>query len=137
MKTSPADAWFSKCVRLRAAWTCERCGAVHGPSSTGLHASHVFSRRHRTIRWDGLNAQALCHACHSWYGGNPADSGRWVEQVLGEGAISILREKMNSRVKVPHAEEKAIASHYRAEFQRMQAIRDAGVDGRVEFESYQ
>jgi NMD protein affecting ribosome stability and mRNA decay len=137
MQTSPADSWFSKCVRLRVNWVCERCGAVHGPSSTGLHCSHIFSRRHRTIRWDGLNTQALCHACHSWYGGNPADSGRWVEQVVGEGVIALLREKMASRVKVPKAEEKEIAAHYRAEYQLLQRLRDAGETGRIEFVSWQ
>lgn len=137
MKTSPADAAFSKCVRARADYTCERCGAVHNQSSMGLHCSHIFSRRHRTIRWCGENAQALCFKCHHWYGGNPADSGKWITELIGDGALELIREKMDQRVKVPKTEEKQIAAHYRAELKRIQQARDDGQTGRVEFESWQ
>lgn len=120
-KINPADQAFSKCVREAAKWTCERCGSVHEPGSMGLHCSHIFSRRHRTIRWCKDNVQALCFSCHQWFGGNPADSGVWVTELLGEGHIELLREKMNSKVKVSKAEEKEIAKHYRAELKLMQA----------------
>ena len=81
LKRSPADEAFSKCVRERANYCCERCGKGYDASSTGLHCSHHFSRRHRSIRWCGDNAMALCYACHEWYGGNPADSGAWLRGV--------------------------------------------------------
>jgi hypothetical protein len=137
VKIKVADTWFSKCVRERADWTCERCGSVHERGSMGLHCSHIFSRRHRTLRWCGDNAQALCFGCHSWYGGSPADSGRWIESVLGEGYLDILREKRDAKIKIPVSEEKDIARHYRNEFRRMEEERDNGAIGRLEFESYQ
>jgi len=85
----------------------------------GLHASHIFSRRHRTVRWSRDNVQALCFSCHQWYGGNPADSGRWVESLLGPGHMQLLRDKLNSGVRVTKLEEKQIATHYRSEHKRM------------------
>lgn len=137
MKHSPADAAFSKCVRERNDWICERCGKQYEKGSMGLHCSHIYSRRHRTIRWAGDNAQALCFSCHQWYGGNPADSGLWLQDLLGEGHIAILREKRDSMVKVPKTEEKDIAKHYREQLRILEQQRAEGETGRIEFESYQ
>ena len=137
VKRTPADDAFSKCVRERADYTCERCGAVHQKGSMGLHCSHIYSRRHRTIRWAGDNAQALCFACHKWYGESPADSGLWINDLMGEGAMAILREKRDSMVKVPKTEEKDIAKHYREQLRILEQQRAEGVTGRIEFESYQ
>ena len=137
VKRTPADDAFSKCVRERADYTCERCGSVHQRGSNGLHCSHIYSRRHRTIRWAGDNAQALCFYCHKWYGGNPADSGLWINDLMGEGYIAILREKRDSMVKVPKSEEKDIAKHYREQLRILEQRRAEGETGRIEFESYQ
>ena len=119
MKVKVADSWFSKCVRKSKNWTCEKCGAVHDKSSMGLHCSHIFGRRHRTIRWCKDNVQSLCSSCHNWYGENPADSGLWLTRLLGEGHIQLLREKRDSRIKVPKTEEKLISRHYRDQFKTM------------------
>ena len=130
IKVNPADQAFSRCVRTAAKWTCERCGSVHEEKSQGLHCSHIFSRRHRTIRWSRDNVQALCFSCHQWFGGNPADSGYWVSELLGDGHMQLLREKKDSKVKVSKLEEKEIAKHYRAELKKLQ-------DGAQDFESWQ
>ena len=137
VKIKPADAAFSKCVRERNDWTCERCGKKYEENSMGLHCSHIFGRRARTIRWCGDNAQALCFSCHKWYGENPADSGAWVTNLLGEGHMDLLREKRESMVKVSKLEEKEIAKHYRKQLEIMKKIRWEGRIGRIEFESYQ
>ena len=121
VKTNPADQAFSRCVRTEANWTCERCGSVHEPGSMGLHCSHIFSRRHRTIRWCKDNVQALCFSCHNWFGGSPADSGYWVTELLGEGHMEILRDKRDSKQKVSKLEEKDIAKHYRSELKKLES----------------
>jgi len=84
-----------------------------------------------------MNAQALCFSCHQWYGGNPADSGLWITDLLGEGHMAILREKRDSRMKVPKMEEKDIAKHYREQLKILEQKRAAGECGRIEFDSYQ
>ena len=137
MKTSEADKYFSRCVRAANDYKCYKCGKQYDSSSTGLHCSHNFSRRHRTIRWCKENALPLCYACHQWYGGNPLDSGKWLENELGSGVVEILREKMNMKLKIPKSEEKEIAKHYREQLKIIQQKRDDGHTGYIDFESYQ
>lgn len=137
VKRTPADDAFSKCVRARTNYTCERCHKQYDKSSSGLHCSHNFSRRHRTIRWCKDNAIALCYSCHEWFGGNPLESGDWLRNKLGNGMIDILTEKKNSRVKVPKLEEKDIAKHYREQLKIIEQKRSDGEMGYIDFESWQ
>jgi len=124
IKITPADTAFSKCIRYAAYYTCQKCGISKPPTglvgSPGLECSHNFSRRHRTIRWCKENALSLCHQCHSWFGENPADSGRWLETMIGTGALDILREKRDRTFKITKADEKEIAAHYRKELKNME-----------------
>ena len=136
-KIKASDTWFSKCVREASDWTCERCGSVHERGSMGLHNSHIFSRRHRTIRWCKDNTQALCFTCHQWYGGNPADSGMWLTDLIGDGMLDIVREKRDSKMKVMKVEEKLIAKWYRCEHDKLMDRRMNGETGKLDFESYQ
>ena len=137
IKIKPADTWFSKCVREANDWVCEKCGTRYERGAMGLHNSHIFSRRHRTIRWSKDNTQALCFSCHQWLGGNPVDSGAWLTNLLGEGHMALLREKRDSRMKVSKLEEKDIAKHYKAEYERLLERRSNGETGRLDFDSYQ
>lgn len=121
MKRSPADDYFSKCIRANNDYTCARCNKVYDKSSSGLHCSHNFSRRHRTIRWCKENAIPLCYSCHQWFGGEPLNSGKWLEEFIGTGTVEILREKMNSKVKVSKLEEKEIATHYRDQLKKLES----------------
>ena len=136
-KIKPADTWFSKCVREASDWTCGCCGKKHEKGSTGLHNSHHYSRRHRTVRWCSQNTMALCFSCHQWFGGNPLESGRWLEALLGETHIGILDEKKNCGVKVSKIEEKEIATHYKAELQKLEERRLNGEVGQLDFVSWQ
>ena len=137
IKIKPADRDFSRCVREAHDWICARCGSQHERGSAGLHNSHIFSRRYRTIRWAQENTQALCFPCHQWFGGNPADSGIWILNVHGEGVLNILREKRDSKVKVPKSEEKEIAKHYRAQLKIIEKRRLNGETGYINFVSWQ
>jgi len=121
MKTSAADSYFSKCIRASNDYVCAKCGTQYDKSSSGLHCSHNFSRRHRTIRWCKDNALPMCYGCHQWFGGNPADSGLWLTNLIGEGVIDILREKMRAKIKVPKSEEALIAKHYREQLKLIEA----------------
>ena len=137
IKIKPSDRDFSRCVREAHDWKCERCGSQHERGSVGLHNSHIFSRRYRTIRWCKANTQSLCFPCHQWYGGNPVDSGAWVLELFGEGWLNILREKRDSRIKVPKSEEKEIAKHYRLETIKIEQKRIGGKTGYIDFVSWQ
>lgn len=64
MKRDSLDALFSRYIRTRDRWTCQRCGKVYPPPTTALHCAHVFSRGKQSTRFDPMNAVALCYGCH-------------------------------------------------------------------------
>lgn len=91
IKTTNLDRLFSQYVRARAGWRCERCGAQ--PARQGLHCSHIFSRRHKGIRWHPSNAVAHCYGCHSYLGGNPSVFNEWARNYLGSDTLESLRQE--------------------------------------------
>ncbi len=141
IKLNPADVAFAKCVREAANHTCLRCGIRKPPTGTrgsdGMECSHVFSRRHRTIRWAKENAKCLCSAHHRWWHENPVDAAKWYESLVGESHLALLREKRDSMIKVSKDEEKLIAKHYRSELRKLEQRRKDGETGQLDFTSYQ
>lgn len=141
MKLSPSDIAFSQCVRASADHTCLRCGIQKPPTnrrgSSGMDCSHVYGRRHRTVRWCSDNAKCLCTGCHRWWHENPTESGKWYEDLVGIGFMERLTEKRNQMVKVSKGEEKLIARHYRLQLKIIEEKRADGETGMIPFESYQ
>lgn len=69
------DKLFSKIVRSRG--ECEKCG-----KKTNLQCAHIYSRKHKNLRWDEENALCLCGGCHMfWWHLEPAVAIRWCESV--------------------------------------------------------
>ncbi len=133
IKRTPADIEFSKCVRERVNWTCEKCGKYFPEGSRGgLDCSHFYGRGSWEIRFDPLNAEALCYGCHSHYGG--------VQRIPTENIKEILQEKMQDRelgLAARRTKGKGeISKHYRQELKRMQGLRKQGETGRLEFTGY-
>jgi len=123
IKVSSADTHFSRCIRLAAEWTCERCGAAgNSPHTSGgvkLECCHIFGRRDAATRWDALNALAMCHTCHRHTTENPADFIRWIEDQW-PGRIEILREKRRAIVKNTQKTRAEVAKFYLEEYKRME-----------------
>ena len=141
LKLTPADIVFSQCVRAASDHVCLKCEIRKPPTnkrgSSGMDCSHVFSRRHRTIRWCKDNAKSLCTGCHRWWHENPAESGKWFESIVGEAFIDRLIEKREQMLKVPKSEEKEIAKHYRKELESLEDKRLNGAVGYIDFVSWQ
>ncbi len=137
IKRTPADDAFSKCVRERADYTCERCGAKHTRDSSGLHCSHHFRRGNWGIRFDPMNAEALCYGCHSFTGGTEER----MREVMTEAQFEILRDKKNDiglgRIVRKTKGKGEIAKHYREELKKLQERRANGEVGYLEFEGWQ
>jgi len=138
LKRTPADHWFSRCVRIINDFTCQGCGKKYDESSMGLHCSHYFGRAKKGVRYDALNAFAHCYGCHQRFGSNPDYFYRHYIDTYGEGALEILREKVEDIMlgKRMVKEVKDIAKHYKAEAARMENERAAGVAGWLEFVSW-
>jgi len=134
---TPADSAFSKCIRERANWTCERCGK-HYPEGNrgGLDCSHHHSRGNWSIRFNPLNSEALCYGCHSYCGGTEERR----REVLSEFEIELLWDlKADTGLGKQSRKTRgkgAIASHYREQLEIMRDSRAKGVLGRLDFESF-
>lgn len=119
IKRWPADIAFSLCVRKRANFSCQRCGVGHAHNSPGLHCAHLFSRGNWSTRFDPMNAFSLCYGCHSWFGKNPIDFQWWATDRLGVAVVETLRGLSKKPAKGLKKSLKAIAAHYRDQYDRM------------------
>lgn len=131
IKITPADTAFSKCVKERADWKCERCGTQYQDGDRGLHCSHGIGRGQWGVRFTGLNAIAACYGCHQLEGGN------WMQRMLSEEDRLLLRELADDTQRAKEIRRTKgkgeIAAFYREQLDQMRAARECGVTGRIEF----
>lgn len=127
MKRDAADTAFSLFIRERDEYTCQKCGKFYPEGRRqGLHCSHVFSRRHMSVRYFSPNAKALCFSCHQWYGSNPVESAAWVETYLGSEALEELQQRKNQIKKRTKKEKAEIAKHWRSQLKYLKRCREEG-----------
>lgn len=92
-----ADVAFSKLIRERDGFTCQRCGARHRPESRGLHAAHMFTRRIKVTRHDPDNCAALCYGCHSFLDANPWEKAVFFRERLGDERFDALAARARGK----------------------------------------
>ena len=90
------DALARSVVLERDGHRCVRCG-----SDQWVQWSHVYTRRILCLRWDPRNSKALCASCHRWWHDNPAESGPWWVDWVGEETAA---ELARIRKQLPHVE---------------------------------
>lgn len=90
MKYDAADRKWSRAVRERDAYTCQRCGAVHAPNSQGLHGAHIFGRGKLAVRHDVENGIALCYGCHRFIDGHKEEKELLARALLGDERYEAL-----------------------------------------------
>jgi len=132
IKIKPADKAFADCVKAAHDNTCEMCGKIGR-----METSHVYSRRHRLIRWCKDNANCLCNGCHRKWHESPIAAFKWFIEQFGLDRVELLVEKKEMMIKVPKTEEKEIAKHYRGELNNILALRAIGKEGYIDFTSWQ
>ncbi len=94
MKTSKADKWFSRYIRIRDAWDdgycrCCTCGKVQLPKEADC--GHFIKRQHQNTRFDEMNAAAQCGRCNRFEQGRDADFERYLIDKYGADSIMILK----------------------------------------------
>ena len=130
------DKVFSDLVRSKYFWTCTVCGRYFPEGSRqGLHCSHFYSRRHKGLRYHPLNAAAHCFGCHQRLGENPLEFAAWIDGHIGKENAENLRVMASRISKHSKPELEDIFRNLRASWQQMEAQRQDGVQGRIEFES--
>lgn len=85
------DREFSRYVRTRDNFTCQRCATQYAENATGLHCSHFIGRANRATRWDLENCDALCNGCHQYFETHKATKYReWKRAQLGDERFELL-----------------------------------------------
>lgn len=133
------DDAFSKCIRLRSDYVCERCEKDYKDNPGSLHASHFFGRRRLSTRFDPHNAASHCVTCHQYLGENPIKFAKWIESYVcfhyGELAYADLVQRQSEIVKLSKVQRKELTQRLRASQSFMEQQRREGVEGRIDFES--
>lgn len=87
VRLDPADIAFSKWIRTRDQWTCQRCGRQYRPPTSSLQCSHFQGRGKEATRFDPLNCDALCAGCHQYFTAYPAEHYAWQVQRKGQETV--------------------------------------------------
>ena len=95
-KIFPSDREWSKYIRTRDMWTCQRCSKQYNPPTSALHCSHFWSRGNWSVRFDEDNTEALCYGCHSYLGGNPVEFHKYYLEKLGQERFDALEKRKNT-----------------------------------------
>ena len=114
------DTTFSKLVRLRAQFNCEKCGR-HFPKGHGLQCSHFFGRRHQSTRYDPDNAAAHCFVCHMFFGENPIAFTAWIKRHLGDVRYEALQLRHSQIVKRTKADLEELYRHLKEQLKALEA----------------
>ena len=98
IKLDKADILFSRYIRRRDG-KCVRCGrkGEGDEGIKGLQASHFFSRRNESVRFDLENVDSLCPGCHRYLGTEHRDEyEKLKKKQLGEVRLDMLRIRANT-----------------------------------------
>lgn len=103
IKIDKADKAFSHWIRLRDK-ECVRCHSQVQFNEMGLPVSHenshYFSRGNENTRFDPLNADTLCYACHQNWGSKDKEGYRNFKiKQLGQEGFDNLFLRSNTNVK--------------------------------------
>jgi len=119
IKRWPADIWFSKCVRKRANFKCEKCFVAYEHNSPGLHCAHFMSRGNWAVRFDPMNAVSLCYGHHQYFGGRPAEFMDWYAARVGLDEVERLEREAKQPAKGLKKQLSDIAKFYKRTYDEM------------------
>lgn len=101
MSPRAADQVFSKIVRERDGWHCQRCGRNLKENTRTLHCSHFWPRGHYGTRYDLENCIALCYHCH-YYEWEKEKQGAYMDYMikkLGQERYEALKLRSQRPIK--------------------------------------
>ena len=92
IKLRKTDTLFSKLIRQRDNYTCQRCRKEYPDGGRGLHTSHYWGRSRENTRHDTENCIALCFGCHQLWGhGDGRDEySSFMRKRLGDKGFDLL-----------------------------------------------
>ena len=99
IKIRPADALYSKFLRAKHKYICERCKGYYPPESRNLSVSHFHGRRNECVRFDEQNTDVLCSGCHRHFEENPNSYVDWKRKRMTEQEFNMLDYKAHQTCK--------------------------------------
>ena len=134
IKIHPSDKYFSLCIRERNENKCEYCGKDYS-EGRGLQCAHYESRGNYALRYDPINAFALCYFHHQQLDGSPIRFTEFYLEKRGQTSLDVLTELSRDlmRGKENRRNKAEIAEHYREEYESMLLKRSYGLTGWLEF----
>lgn len=136
VKSDALDQLFSRLVRERVNWTCEKCNVNFAHDKHSLQCSHIVGRRVLLLRHDPRNANALCASCHHYFTDRPLEFSGWVRSHIGDTIADEL-QRLSQVVHKRHKDwKKEARAHYREEWKKMEQKRLDGDTGYLEFTGY-
>ena len=104
IKIRSADSWFSKFIRTRDHWHCQRCGRSFVKGDQYLQNMHFITRGNESTRFDPENCAAGCVGCHDWLGKNPHEHCAFFLKRLGQERYDALILRSH----IPHKKDDAM-----------------------------
>jgi len=100
MKLNKADTIFSRWIRERDKWTCQRCRKDYKDNRQALHCSHYYGRANWTTRFEPDNCVALCYGCHKYFDETNREAYRDFKlKKLGTKKFNALKRLANKNIK--------------------------------------
>ena len=111
-----SDFLFSKLVRAKRNYTCEKCGKRHEPNSMNLGVSHYRQRSRESVRYDEKNCFIFCSIpCHNYFENNLHEHDKFVEKKLGKKEYNLLLLRAEQRGQYDRFIEKKLCEQFRKE----------------------
>lgn len=93
-------------VFARDGCVCVRCHNKTRP----VQWAHIFSRRHKNLRWEEDNALTLCAGCHLWWHHEPVLAVDWFKKNWGDRYDRLMAViQVNPKVNVKELHEELMA----------------------------
>ena len=113
-KICPSDSAWSKYIRTRDNWTCQRCHKKYEPPTTALHCSHFWSRGNWSVRFDEENCQVQCPACNVFRYGEQYKFGLALDGKYGEGTAQELEYLARTTIKIGRVDYEEKIGYYKS-----------------------
>jgi hypothetical protein len=130
MKTTKADQWFSRFIRLRDAdengfGRCCTCGTIKQVKY--MDCGHFIGRQHMATRFNEMNAHVQCKKCNGFEEGKKVQYKDFIVQRYGENQYNLLLHNARNFKKFAEHELTAIEKNYEAETERL--LIEKGLEG--------
>jgi len=99
-----ADAEYSKHLREKRGYKCEKCMRYEAPPTSYIQVSHYLRRSYKAVRFDDDNCDVLCASCHHFFENERMGNYQeWKIARLGKERHDALWKKANNSQGETHA----------------------------------